>query len=59
VLICFSLAYAEMRLILDKLIWNFDIDLDPRSEGWLEKNTAFLLWEKPELWLRLNPRSDL
>jgi hypothetical protein len=48
-----------MRLILDKLIWNFDIDLDPRSEGWLEKNTAFLLWEKPELWLRLNPRSDL
>ncbi|KAI1017797.1 hypothetical protein LB504_003823 [Fusarium proliferatum] len=54
-----NLAYAEMRLILAKLIWNFDIDIDPRSEKWLEKNTAFLLWEKPDLWVRLNPRSDL
>lgn len=59
VLMCFSLAYAEMRLILAKLIWNFDIDIDPRSEEWLEKNTAFLLWEKPDLWVRLTPRSDL
>lgn len=58
-LTCFSLAYAEMRLILAKLIWNFDIDLDSRSEGWLGKNTAFLLWEKPELWVRLTPRSDI
>lgn len=48
-----------MRLILAKLIWNFDIDLDSRSEAWLEKNTAFLLWEKPELWVRLTPRSDI
>ncbi|KAF5974269.1 cytochrome P450 monooxygenase [Fusarium coicis] len=54
-----NLAYAEMRLILAKLIWKFDIDIDPRSKGWLEKNTAFLLWEKPDLWVRLNPRSDL
>ncbi|KAF4466375.1 cytochrome P450 [Fusarium albosuccineum] len=53
-----NLAYAEMRLILAKLIWHFDVDLDPRSEGWLERNTAFLLWEKPELWVRLTPRRD-
>ncbi|KAM0490942.1 hypothetical protein ACHAP8_011080 [Fusarium lateritium] len=53
-----NLAYAEMRLILAKLIWHFDLDLDPGSEGWLEKHTAYLLWEKPELWVRLTTRCD-
>lgn len=48
-----------MRLILSKLIWNFDLALDPRSERRLEEHTAYQLWEKPELWIRLTPRSDV
>ncbi|OCK74493.1 cytochrome P450 [Lepidopterella palustris CBS 459.81] len=52
-----NLAYAEMRLILAKMVWNFDIELDPRSENWLEKNMLYFLWEKPELYVRLTPRT--
>lgn len=52
-----SLAYAEMRLILARMIWNFNLELDPRSEGWMEKNILYFLWEKPMLLIRLVPRT--
>lgn len=52
-----SLAYAEMRLILAKMIWHFDFKLDRRSEGWLEKSVVHFLWVKPELHIRLTPRA--
>jgi hypothetical protein len=52
----FSLAYAEMRLIMAKLVWNFDFELDPRSQDWIEQNKVYLLWEKPQLFIRLKPR---
>ncbi|KAH7142783.1 cytochrome P450 [Dactylonectria estremocensis] len=52
-----NLAYAEMRLILARLIWNFHLELDPRSERWLERNVLSFLWEKPELYVRLVPRA--
>lgn len=51
-----SLAYAEMRLILAKVIWNFSIRLDPSSNHWLQENKAFILWDKPELNVYLEPR---
>ncbi|KAK6067718.1 cytochrome P450 [Seiridium cupressi] len=38
-----NLAYAEMRLIMARLIWNFNIALDPRSEGWIARNKLNLL----------------
>ena len=43
-----TLAYAEMRLILAKLIWNFDMTLDEGCKGWI-KQENFLLWDKPPL----------
>jgi hypothetical protein len=49
----FSLAYAELRLILARIIYNFDLVLDPRSENWTERNEIFLLWKKPDLYIRL------
>jgi len=51
-----SLAYAEMRLFMSRLIWNFDIELDSRSKGWLDQNLMYFLWEKPQLYIRLTPR---
>ncbi|CAG9996205.1 unnamed protein product [Clonostachys byssicola] len=45
------------KLILAKMIWSFDIELDPRSEDWLEKNILYFLWDKPELYVRLIPRT--
>jgi len=50
-----NLAYMEMRLILARLLWNFDIELCKESEGW-SKQRVFMLWEKPELNVRLTLR---
>ncbi|KAI9659484.1 MAG: hypothetical protein M1821_001742 [Bathelium mastoideum] len=56
-----NLAYAEMRLILAKLLWNFDLTLDERKmeecgiENWLNQR-AFTLWEKPPLWMKFTIR---
>lgn len=38
-----------MRLILAKIIWTFDFELDPKSDNWLKDCKVFTLWEKPEL----------
>lgn len=42
-----------MRLILAKMIWSFDMELDSRSDKWLEKCKVFTLWAKPPLMVRL------
>lgn len=51
-----NLAYHEMRLIMAKLLWNFDMELDPRSEGWTEALRTFVIWEKSPLLVRLKAR---
>ncbi|EHK24114.1 uncharacterized protein TRIVIDRAFT_190955 [Trichoderma virens Gv29-8] len=51
-----NLAYAEMRLILAKILWNFDITLHPDSKDWLQKNMAYSLWQKPNLNIYIKPR---
>lgn len=48
------LAWAEMRLILAKLIWNFDFDVVPhRTVRWEDLRT-FLLVEKKSLLARVS-----
>jgi hypothetical protein len=42
-----------MRLILAKIIWSFDLELDPSSENWLEECKVFALWKKPGLAVRV------
>lgn len=46
-----------MRLILARVLWNFDLTLADESKGWIEKQDIFLLWEKAPLNLRLTPRA--
>lgn len=48
-----NLAYAEMRVILAKIIWHFDMELLPGMDDWLERHKLFMLWEKPALMVRL------
>ncbi|KAK5144603.1 hypothetical protein LTR04_001512 [Oleoguttula sp. CCFEE 6159] len=48
-----NLAYAEMRLMLAKMIWHFDIELCKESANWFEENRCFTLWEKPPLMVKL------
>lgn len=42
-----------MRLIMAKMIWTFDMELDSQSDKWLENCKVFTLWKKPELMVRL------
>ena len=49
-----NLAYMEMRLILARLVWNFDLELCKESVGW-EKQKSYILWEKGPLWVRCKP----
>lgn len=54
-----NLAWAEMKLILTNLLWNFDIELeDGVKESWDPKvQKAFIFWHKPELRAKLRKRS--
>lgn len=47
-----SLAYAEMRLILAHVLWNFDMELSAESENWADQK-IFSLWEKGPLYVKL------
>ena len=50
-----NLAYNEMRLILARVLWNFDLELCDESRGWSEQK-SYVLWEKPALWCKLSLR---
>ncbi|KAL2163757.1 hypothetical protein VTH06DRAFT_5816 [Thermothelomyces fergusii] len=51
-----NLAYAEMRLILARLLWNFDLELMPESRRWNEQK-IYILWEKGAINVKLTPVS--
>ncbi|KAF2217364.1 hypothetical protein CERZMDRAFT_63537 [Cercospora zeae-maydis SCOH1-5] len=50
-----NLAYHEMRLILTKVLYNFDMSLCEESKRWADQKT-FILWQKPQLMVQLTPR---
>jgi len=54
-----NLANTEMRLILARILWNFDLG-EPTWKGrYTEGRRVFVLWEKPALMLNLIPRRDM
>jgi hypothetical protein len=55
-----SLSYLEMRIILGRLLWNFDIVSVDGAPNWNPENEmsrarAFMTWEKPDLILKAVP----
>ncbi|KAF2667467.1 cytochrome P450 [Microthyrium microscopicum] len=52
-----NLAYMEMRTILARLVWNFDIELLPESQNWTKKQRVFFVWEKGPLMVKLTRAS--
>ncbi|CAG9988813.1 unnamed protein product [Clonostachys byssicola] len=48
-----NLAYVEMKVILCRMIWNFDMTLAPECNQWMESQKIYNLWEKGPLMLRL------
>ncbi|KAF2432400.1 cytochrome P450 [Tothia fuscella] len=53
-----NLAYHQMRVILAKTLWHFDLSLCSESENWADQKT-FILWSKGPLMCKLKPRSTL
>ncbi|KAK5657887.1 hypothetical protein OQA88_2436 [Cercophora sp. LCS_1] len=53
-----NLAYVEMRLIMARLMWNFDFEFaDEEAVGWLARCKGFNLWYKGPLNIRLLKRT--
>ncbi|KHN94880.1 Cytochrome P450 [Metarhizium album ARSEF 1941] len=55
-----NLAWAELRLILGRMLWRFDIELveTSASVGWLNGQKIWGFWAKPPLLCRLVPARD-
>lgn len=51
-----NLAYNEARVILAKLLWNFDLELCEESEKWIEMQRTSVVWEKRPLMVKLRER---
>lgn len=49
------LAIVEMRLILSRLLWNFNLELMPESEGWTDQK-VLVIWHKEQLMVRVRER---
>ncbi|KAF2401786.1 benzoate 4-monooxygenase cytochrome P450 [Trichodelitschia bisporula] len=49
-----NMAYHEIRIILSKVLWNFDLELCPESENWADQK-IFIMWDKGPLWCRAIP----
>ena len=50
-----SLAYVEMRIILARMVFNFDMELDQPEKDWADQE-CYVLWNKPKLMIRLKRR---
>ncbi|GKT41929.1 trichothecene C-15 hydroxylase [Colletotrichum spaethianum] len=52
-----NLAYAEMRMMLARVIWNFDLQLASQSQNWIDQE-CYIIWSKPALMVHLTPRKS-
>jgi len=53
-----SLAYNEMRSVMARMLWHFDMELAENAEAW-NKQLCYLFWEKPPLKVKLSHRKLL
>ncbi|OCT49467.1 Isotrichodermin C-15 hydroxylase [Cladophialophora carrionii] len=52
-----NLALHEMRSILGRVLWNFDMELCEESQRWPDQK-VFVVWSKPPLMVHLRLRAD-
>ena len=51
-----NLAYAEMKLVLARLLFEFDLEWDgPEHDNWFNQ-PVFMIWVKKPLKIKLHPR---
>lgn len=54
-----NLAFSEMRQILARVLWNFDLSLVDGEEVRWERQKSFSVWDKGPLPIRVKVRDDL
>lgn len=42
-----------MWYTLARVLWNFEMQVAPRSRDWMQDQQAYLIWEKPPLFIQL------
>ena len=47
------MAKGEIRLVLCKLLWNFNFTVMPESASWMDQK-VYILWQKPPLMMKLS-----
>ena len=47
-----SLAYMQMRMILARVLWNFDFELLDSSKNW-DDQKVFMAWDKKPLNIKI------
>ncbi|MCJ1300839.1 hypothetical protein MMC08_003638, partial [Hypocenomyce scalaris] len=50
-----NLAYAEMKLILAKMVWHFDMELVTTEGNWADQK-VYLVFQRTQLLVKLTPR---
>jgi cytochrome P450 len=50
-----NLAYVEMRVILARLLWNFDMKLCEESKDWSDGMKVFMIYQRKPLMVELTP----
>jgi hypothetical protein len=47
------MALHEIRLILSKVLFNFDLELLPECRNWIADQKIYSLWEKIPLMVKI------
>lgn len=50
-----TLAFVDIRSVLTRIMWKFDMKLQEDSQYW-DDQKVFTLWQKPQLNIKLSPR---
>lgn len=53
-----SLAYAEMRWILARILFEFDLRGSPTTANWIERQKSYGLWERIPLDVYFEPARE-
>jgi hypothetical protein len=52
-----SLANAEIKLVLARIIYNFDMELVDKNSDWMRNQKVYIIWRKSELLIKLKERA--
>ncbi|KAI0125397.1 cytochrome P450 3A17 [Xylariales sp. AK1849] len=53
-----NLAYSEMRLVVCRMFWNFDFELLPGQNDWVDRQLCFTVYQRDPLMIRLTPAAN-